>query len=84
MKIEVELTQQQFVTLWKKCDLSTSVDTVNDRFSYWNKHFKSTYNIEYTEATDGAVADEPGNYPYAWFGVLCGEEKHINWFLLQL
>ena len=72
MRIKYYLTPSQYSKLWK--DTGTMLTT--DRLNYWAKHWKPKFNLEYIESSKWGVPEE--------YGVLIGEEKHINWFLLQL
>jgi hypothetical protein len=45
------------------------------RLAHWNKNY-TNYKLTYSE---DAYKTDPGYYGY-----ITGEEKHINWFLLQL
>lgn len=83
MNTEIELTKEQYTTLWKMAGVHTSVEEIDTRFAYWDKVMFPKYGLEYIEIIDDR-SDTPGDYPYAWFGVVRGEQKNLNWFFLSL
>lgn len=72
--MEFELTKEQYIKIWDSS--IPEPQGYSDRITYWKQHIKPKYKIDYVEHS---VA-----YNYGWFGLLRGEEKDINWFLLQL
>jgi hypothetical protein len=57
-------------------DMYPSIDFVVDRVQYWNTQLKPKYKLIYTESKP--------RYNLDHWGAIEGDEKHINWFLLNL
>jgi hypothetical protein len=75
------LTQQQFNKIWNVGYQPPNCHWASGRINWWNSYIEPKWNITYDELETGSVTefDDPG-----YWGMLEGEEKHINWFLLQL
>jgi hypothetical protein len=67
-------TRDQWDHIWDDM-YPTTINRASERINYWNKHLQSKYNLIYTESLFLA----PDVY-----GSITGDEKYINWFLLQL
>jgi len=77
-----ELSSNQFHKLWSKHnDLHVGYE-VSTRIKYWDQHLKEKFQLEYKESTLTQIRE--GGYPEAWYGLLVGNEKDINWFILLL
>jgi hypothetical protein len=72
------LTREQFDKIWNP---PQNPPDCSWRINWWAEHMESKWNITYDEVKGGRDSDyrEPG-----YWGMLEGEEKYINWFLLQL
>lgn len=69
------LTVEQYKKLWSIGNLLPRVTNTQERINFWSDHMQPKFNIEYTESF---AWEDPAEY-----GVLIGEEKDINWFLLH-
>jgi hypothetical protein len=70
------LTEAQYFDCW--CVVSDRMPMgTYKRIDYWNIHCKLKYNLNYYESNDDEDSPE-------YWGSLEGDEKDINWFLLQL
>jgi hypothetical protein len=67
-------TRDQWDHIWD--DMYPGIDFVDARIKYWNKHLKPKFNLQYNESM---FEKDPDVY-----GSITGDEKHINWFLLNL
>lgn len=79
------LNNEQFDKLWwdnpnlpDHIAKSSGVDH-NIRIEYWKEHLETRYQLTYTELSTQYDETEPG-----FWGMIEGDEKYINWFLLQL
>ena len=68
------LNEKQFASFWKIT--LTYHNTQYDREYSWKKSYQKQFNLKYSENINHT---EPGFY-----GTLEGDEKFINFFLLQL
>jgi hypothetical protein len=68
------LTQSQYRQLWDNLILVGKAINAQQRIEYWKIHY-CQYHIQYDETRDP--------FSYGYWGMLEGEEKYINWFLLQ-
>jgi hypothetical protein len=75
------LTREQFDKIWNPPKNPPDCHWTSGRINWWNIYMESKWNITYDEVEAGREPDhlEPG-----YWGMLEGEEKYINWFLLQL
>lgn len=82
-----ELSEQQYATLWRKYNVSSIVEDIPLRLTFWNNNLKSKFKLRYVE-NNTIELDENGyevdDHPYGWHGIILGKEKNINFFLLQL
>lgn len=84
MTSEYELSKEQYTSLWQKYNLSTALETIDERFKCWDEIIQPIFNIEYIETIDSTDETAVGDYPRGWFGIIRGDEKYINWFLMHL
>jgi hypothetical protein len=70
------LTDDQWCDFWTLHSIRGIPPLAVERIQQWNKHFKPKYNLQYDEETDATKI--------GYYGVIIGEGKHINWFLLQI
>lgn len=78
MIITTELSSEQYVNLWDKYNVPRDAASIHDRINFWESKIQQQHhNLEYFEQTD--CQDD-----YGWYGTITGEEKYVNWFLLQL
>jgi len=76
-----ELSGEQYSRLWGEYNVSPTVEYYPIRLSKWNQYVKSKYKLRYYENND--ISDDDDT-PYGWYGIIFGNEKHINFFILQL
>jgi hypothetical protein len=70
------LTESQYKKLWKESGMVLADISPLGRYLMWEEHFKHKYKLDYVENGDF-------QHP-AFYGSVTGDEKDINWFLLQL
>lgn len=82
MKTIYYLTKIQYFKLWRSLSddggmIESNTETaLMIRINIWDKTFKEQYHLSYNEEL---CSVENGLY-----GIIAGEEKYINWFLLNL
>ena len=69
--------ESQFMELW---GMYSSAGPDSERKKLWNSLIRDEFKLEYDELT-GQFSHT--NLKQGYWGYIIGEEKHINWFLLQ-
>ena len=71
-------TAEQFYKMWNESfsDYSSMYSiSASARVRYWQTYLESKFKLTYIESLEWGTPDE--------FGVIEGEEKDINWFLMH-
>ena len=77
MIITTELSGEQYGKLWDKYNVPRCAESIHDRISFWeSKIQQQQHNLIYFESNN--------DDDYAWYGTITGEEKYVNWFILNL
>lgn len=70
--MKYELTKEQFTKLWNITSPDYDFHYRYDRHAYWREVYQPKYKLKYMETGSWRITH------------ISGEQKHIDWFLLQL
>jgi hypothetical protein len=75
MIISTELSPEQYEKLWDKYNVPRYSESIQDRLNFWKSKIQPHHNLVYFESNKD---------DYAWYGTITGEDKYVNWFILNL
>ena len=80
------LSEKQWDLIWQNID-PQGCELDQWRIDYWNKNYKPKFNLSYIEYNPDHVKDHETFEKIeelGYWGIIEGDEKNINWFLLNL